>query len=164
MTTVEDVALHSYAVRCDTNSTDACHLEVMFMVHKATDVEALLPGRGWIGSRNKRTCPGCLCTPTEGSIMAYYGQRAITRNTTKGEPRHAVPALSRLGGAMDAECGVIGAIEIGPWDPDDPTNCRKCAKFIAGRVPIPRAEPVLVPVPDVVEAPVQLQLAFDAAA
>lgn len=82
-----------------------------------------------------------LCHPTEGPIWAYYGRRAITRKSSKGEPLHAVAGWSRLGGALDSECGVIGAIEVGPWDPDAPGACPRCARFIAGEMPMPPERP-----------------------
>lgn len=152
-----------YVVYCDTKSTPECHLDIGLIVRNVSEVADLLSSRGWVGPRGNRTCPGCLCAPTEGPVWAYYGQRAITRKSTKGEPRHAVAAWSRLGGAMDAECGVIGAIELGPWDPADPINCAKCAKFIAGAMPMPPDPiPVEQPAEPMTAAAAQLAL-FDAA-
>lgn len=73
-------------------------------------------------------------------VWAYCGPRSLVRTTTKGERRHAVTWMARLCGALDAECGTIGAVEIGLWDPADPLNCPKCAKYLAGAVPVPEEE------------------------
>lgn len=120
-------------------------------------------------TRPKITDKTEFCAPTEGPVMAYYGARAAARKSTQGEPKHAMPLWSLAGGAMDTECGTIGGIEAGPWDPDDPHNCRICAQFVAGTRRMPRDKPTRKPTPARVPvaapilAPVQLTL-FQAAA
>jgi hypothetical protein len=79
---------------------------------------------------------------SDDPVWAYCGQRAVDRKTTKGVTRHALTVWARLSGAMDAECGVIGLVEVGPWnpaawDPDTAPACPRCAAYLAGAVPIP---------------------------
>lgn len=104
-----------------------------------------------------------MCAPTEGPIWAYYGRRAVDRKSTKNEPLHAVSLWARLaarhepladdvdpyGGArglvlVEAECGVACAIEVGPWESAPVKVCAKCAKFVAGTMPMPADPPTPV--------------------
>lgn len=73
----------------------------------------------------------------DGPVHAYYGKRAADRNTTKGERIHAVTLFAYLGGAMDAECGVIGYVPADGWDPGHPQACPDCVSALAGLVAIP---------------------------
>lgn len=81
-------------------------------------------------------------------LWAYCGQRAVDRKSTKGSLRHALTIWARMSGAMDAECGVIGMVEVGPWDPGDPHNCPDCVKYVNGEVPVPEeVAALLAPAP-----------------
>lgn len=126
-----------------------------------------------------------LCYPTEGPIWAYYGRRAIIRSSTKDEPLHAVSLYSRLAPRheliekegrddihvllVEAECGVDCVTEVGPWYigprvKDEPQVCRKCAKFVAGTMPMPADPPAPVPLAVDDPVPVYLQLVLPVAA
>lgn len=59
-------------------------------------------------------------------IYAYVTSRGVNRGNGADILRHAVDTVAHLSGAADAVCGKQGAVYIGPWDPDDPRNCRKC--------------------------------------
>lgn len=66
-------------------------------------------------------------------IHAYIGNRAIARGSTSGCWRHAVDDISHLCGSLDTECGQGVVRRIGPWNPDDPDNCSKCVRLLAGQ-------------------------------
>jgi len=104
--------------------------------------------------------------PLYGRLLAYAGPRAVARKSTKDAVAHAVWELSAATGLVspDSECGVLGLIPLGEWDPDYKHNCKECTKVLAG-APLPElerpgaaAEPVVEPT----AVPVQLLL-FDAA-
>jgi len=102
------------------------------------------------------------CVPSVGPVMAYSVQRAADRYSTT-EPRHAVTLFAIISGMMDAECGKSAPVEVGPWDPEDPLNCPRCTRFVAGMVVMPpdrRRRPRPAPVPELppITEPVQLDL------
>lgn len=68
------------------------------------------------------------------TFTAYATKRAKARNTTNASVRHAVEVLAVLSGALDAECGQLGAVLIGPWNPADPLNCRDCSAALSPTV------------------------------
>lgn len=103
-----------------------------------------------------------------GRPLAYASRRAVDRKSTKDAVAHAVMELTLATGLPlpDSECGALGYIPLGEWDPDYPHNCKECAKVLAGgelpelKHPEPAAAPD--PVHELTPAPVQLLL-FDAA-
>jgi hypothetical protein len=84
--------------------------------------------------------------PVLGRALAYAGQRAYDRKTIKDAVAHAVWELTLATGLPlpDAECGKLGYIPLGEWDPDYGHNCPDCAAVLAGAAlpEVPReAEP-----------------------
>ncbi len=63
-------------------------------------------------------------------LWAYCGQRAVDRHSTTGVRVHAVGAISKLSGAMDAECGEIGRVSMGDWDPGMAHACPDCIAIL----------------------------------
>lgn len=64
-------------------------------------------------------------------IHAYGPERMLRRKALTGDARHAVDEISHLCGAHDTLCGKPVAIDLGPWDPDHPDNCRRCVRALA---------------------------------
>lgn len=91
-------------------------------------------------------------------VWAYCGQRAIDRKSTKDVTRHAITLVARLSGAMDAECGVIGRVAVGRWDPTDRYACPRCKAYLAGLVPVPE-EVAALTAPDPLGTPSLLDVA-----
>lgn len=65
---------------------------------------------------------------------AYGGPRHISRHNTRTR-RHAVPYEAHIAATdgwgntptrPDAECGYLGHIDLGEWDPAHPDNCPAC--------------------------------------
>lgn len=129
-----------HTVRCHARRTRRCPATVAVREPDAVP-------RGWRPFGKGHACPSCarvvLCNPSVGPVMAYAGQRAVDRFTTEGETRHAVTLFALLSGAMDTECGRLAVVEIGPWDPADPDNCTRCARFVAGTERMPKDPPPL---------------------
>lgn len=81
-------------------------------------------------------------------VWAYCGPRAAARNSTKGVQVHAVTWDSWISGAMDSECGVIGKVPVGDWQPGMPHACPECERILAAAVPVvaaPAPEPSPMP-------------------
>ena len=72
-------------------------------------------------------------------VWAYCGSRAVARNSTKGVRVHAVTLFAKLSGAMDSECGEIGMVPMGAWDPAMPSACPDCTRILAETTPLPAA-------------------------
>lgn len=96
--------------------------------------------------------PPVLVHPVLGRALAYAGQRAHDRKTTKDAVAHAVWELTLLTGLVlpDAECGRRGYIPLGEWDPGYGHNCPECAAVLAGgelpELPEPPRAPEPAPV------------------
>lgn len=72
-------------------------------------------------------------TAYDGPVWAYAGKRAEDRNSITGARRHAVTLFAKLSGLErpDSECGEIGHVLVGEWDPADPLNCLDCSLYLA---------------------------------
>lgn len=73
----------------------------------------------------------------DGPVWAYAGKRADDRNSITGARRHAVTLFAHLSGLAqpDAECGELGYVLVGEWNPADPLNCLHCSMALAFGVP-----------------------------
>lgn len=102
-----------------------------------------------------------------GRPLAYASKRAVDRKSTKGAVAHVVMELTLATGLAlpDSECGALGYIPLGEWDPDYAHNCKECVKVLrGGELPeVKHVEPAVESSePELVPFPVQLSL-FDAA-
>lgn len=80
-------------------------------------------------------------------VWAYCGPRAASRNSTKGIRVHAVTLFAMLSGAMDSECGVIGKVPVGDWNPTMAHACPDCLRIRGeSAAPVPVVAPAPVPV------------------
>lgn len=65
-------------------------------------------------------------------IHAYVAFRGKDRTGTAKVVRHAVEEIAHLCGAHDTVCGRPVLVDVGPWSEDDPRNCQKCSRLLAG--------------------------------
>jgi hypothetical protein len=66
-------------------------------------------------------------------IHSYATSRGRNRTLEAAVVRHAVDEVAHLCGALDSECGKTVSIDLGPWVPDDPRNCRGCTLRLSRR-------------------------------
>lgn len=85
-------------------------------------------------------------------MKAYVAQRVIKGGNggVDGATRHAVSdwvwwAMSPK--PADAECGVLGALDVGEWLDGDPRNCSRCERAIERRAFLTGLADTAVPVP-----------------
>lgn len=154
-----------FSVDCSQKVAPSCPKDIGLVIQSRADIPVVLERAGWRKWNKRPICPACLAYRESlrtvlGLPLAYAGHRAVLRKSTTDAIMHVVMELTVATGLdlPDSECGELGYIPMGDWDPSYKYNCRKCTAVLAGAL-LPEVAPErAVPLPEPVAAPTPLPL------